>query len=429
MNERFEHRLVELILAFSLLACSFLLGFFLHENLPRTGNSSPTSPAESELSLEELQEEVSALRQLPWREKLSAEYLDEGRLREKLKRSLEEEAAQKDLIASEQVLKFLNLIPEEASLSQLLLNLYEGEILGFYDPAEKKLFIVGRNDNVPITRRLTAIHEMIHALQDQAFNLERFTTASFEGDDDQTIAIQALYEGDASLGTLLYLAERGTLGTSLSLALESVGTSSAQLESTPLYLNASLIFPYEEGLVFAQSIYKAGGWASINQAYLDPPRSSEEVIHPEKFLQKNDPPLDIEIPSLSDELEDWHLIRNNVLGEFDFRTIFRTSLPKEQADQAAEGWGGCRYQLYALGEARVFILNAIWDSAEDAQEAASAIDDFLKSRYHSAPVPYYHGSLYLGEDEAAILIPYGRSTQLVISPEQDLALALIKKLP
>lgn len=429
MNERFDYKVVELVLIFSLFVCAFLLGFFLHENLPRGENSPSTPVAEEGISLEELQEEVSALRKLPWQEKLVVEYLDKEKLREKLKLQLEKEAVQKDLAASEEVLKFLGLIRREDSLTQLLLNLYEEETLGYYDPAEKKLFIVERNDDMPITRRLTAIHEMIHALQDQVFNLSRFQPPSFQGNDDQATAIQALYEGDASFGMLLYLTEKGTLGTELSLALEALGTGSIQLENAPPYLRASIIFPYEEGLLFAQSIYQAGGWTSIDEAYTDLPRSSEEIIHPEKFLQKNDPPLDVEIPSFSQELAGWNLVRENVLGEFDFRTLFRISLPQEQADRAAEGWGGCRYQLYSQGEARTFVLNSVWDSTADAQEAAAALDDFLKNRFHSAPAPYYHGSLYLGEKEAAILIPYGKSTQLVIAPEQDLALELIKKLP
>ena len=54
--------------------------------------------------------------------------------------------------------------------------------------------------------QIVLAHETIHALpQDQAFDLEKLQESA--KNDDQSLAIQALIEGDASLGGAVYMQE------------------------------------------------------------------------------------------------------------------------------------------------------------------------------------------------------------------------------
>ncbi|MEI6309427.1 MAG: hypothetical protein WCP58_07285 [bacterium] len=417
----------ELVILLSLVLCAFLVGLTLYQQLPAF--KPPQMATESKFfDFDALAQEVAGIRQLPLLAAIPWEALDESQLKEMLVAMNAEMLNQQELESSEKVLQFLGLISSSSDLGKIILDLYGQEIVGFYDPLAKKMYLV-RRELMGFPERLTIAHELAHGLVDQRFDLGAFLHPLSPRNDDAATAAQSLVEGDAGITQTFYLQAHRSAGATLSLFLSSLVGEGSTLASAPSYLRDALLFPYQGGLPFVQAVYQYGGWTAVDQAYAAPPLSSEQILHPEKYLGEPDPPIEVEIPEYPEELAGWTLVRDNVLGEFDFRSWFRTFLPDADADRAAAGWGGCRYQLWQKGALSAFILNSRWDSADDAWEAQYALEMWLKYRFRQAPEVYFQGGLYSSPREAAVLYPDRSSLQLVMSPDEESALALLKNLP
>jgi PGF-CTERM protein len=145
---------------------------------------------------------------------------------------------------------------------------------------------------VRIDERVLA-HELVHALQDQQFGLERYTGET----RDEANAMDALIEGDASLVERRYTrrCREEWAGT----CLTTDGGEDGSLANTGVYLVT--YFPYSDGPAFVREFYRRGGWTAVNDLYDRPPASAEQVIHPETY--PDDDPANV---SFADETaSDW----------------------------------------------------------------------------------------------------------------------------
>lgn len=424
MKEGFSLSLRFLIIVLLLLVALFV-GFLLnHFMVFPAPSASPTAPP---LDVKTLEESVSQLRELPLKEEIPWRLLTPEEMQSELKKSLEEDLASEDLDASEKVLRFLGLYEGSKDLKQTLSELLEEQVYGFYDQETKELAVLQKSQKITAMERMALVHEIVHGLQDQNFDLSNYMPPKLEGDDDSLTAAQCLYEGDASWTSLLYVQKNFNPLSDLGLALESFQASGNQIKDVPPYLVESLLFPYQEGLAFVRYLYEQGGFDSVNEAFLHPPSSSEQIIHPEKYLAKEEP-QDIIFP-LPYALSDWTTVRQNTLGEFDFRFLFREVLSEEEALNASAGWAGSHYLYAEKGTDKAFILVSQWDSVKDAQEAYFGLEAYLKGRFSFAPENYGQGSLYTGENEAAIIYPEKTKIYLIFAPSGGMSKDLLEGLP
>ena len=185
----------------------------------------------------------------------------------------------------------IGFIPLDFNYQQGLIDLYLSQLGGYYDP-EKRHFVMAAW--MPVMLQTTiAVHELTHALQDQYFNLATFTDQN-KYTSDQLMARSALVEGDATLVMLDY--QRRLMGQA---GLESdksvsgvmlqniIGASMmAPMANVPSSLQNLLIFPYTSGLRFAHEFLKDGGYKRLDKIFRSPPRSTEEILHPELPVHK-----------------------------------------------------------------------------------------------------------------------------------------------
>jgi hypothetical protein len=287
--------------------------------------------------------------------------------------------------------------------------LYSEEVAGFYDPKRKQMYLIKEvetpGEKPGLIARLLGIgtgfnkdeqkttlsHEMSHALADQNFDLLKMQDVA-EKDDDRSLALQALIEGEATLVMMLDM-ERATGGTgrdlldaspalidfSLSLASAFIpfASSNAFLQAPPI-LRESMLFPYFKGMVFLLHMTNDSGWGRVNEAFRKPPLSTEQVLHPEKYLREVDEPTEIVLPPLGDVLgSGWKEVGQNVLGELQISILLRM----QQGVRAAAGWDGDRYAVFSgPGNKLGMVWYSTWDSDAEAREFASAY-----SRYRSLP--------------------------------------------
>jgi hypothetical protein len=353
---------------------------------PSPAAPSPTAPASAAASLAEsagpsaepdqavyatIESQVEALRELQRTSTVTPVLLDSAGVRDWLTKA---NAAQTNHLALANETKLfvrLGLLPAGSDLEQMELDLQAGQVVGFYDPKSKGLYVLSDSGGVGPVQKITFSHEYTHALQDQVFGLDKLAIdAPDQGDRD--LARTALVEGDATLAMTLW----STANMSILDLLAVVGDSSsaaqtAQLAKAPTILRESLTFPYVDGLAFVQSIYDMGGWAAVDQVYANPPDSTSQILHPDLYTKKVKP-VAVSVPAVPAALSGWKLTMQDTLGELQLRIWLEGENPNSTATttaaSATSAWAGDRVALYEgpNGEWAV-VLKTAWRSAAGAQ--------------------------------------------------------------
>jgi len=292
------------------------------------------------------------------------------------------------------LLKFLRLVGPEFELRRETTQLLTEQIAGFYEPKSRFFYLA---DWIPIDEQRAVIaHELTHALADQHFNLRRFEKWSTKNGDAK-LAAHALVEGEATALMVQYsLAERGLPSdlAKLPVSLKDVLLAgvTAPDPDHPVYSNApdvlkqSLQFPYVYGAGFVQVLVRDGAWRRVDDCYRALPQSSEQIMHPEKYLHGEAPVL-VGLPNISPLLgKGWRRADDDVTGEFGCFVLLKSTLGETRAAQAAAGWGGDRYGFYRdpTGTLSTYVQRSAWDSVDDAREYFEASTAHLESMYGTA---------------------------------------------
>jgi len=347
---------------------------------PTAALSSP-SPAASvdEAALyRQIEDDVIALRGLPATQRLEPTILDEAQLRVRLEAQFRAENPPAEIAASQESLVAMGLLPAGTSLADLYVNLLGSQVAGYYDPATKQIYVVARMGRIGAIEKVTFAHEFTHALQDQSFGLKGIQTDAI-GQGDRSLARLAMIEGDASLLMTQWLF--GHLDAA-AIAEITAGdpAAQAQLDATPPFLKDALLFPYLQGVMFVNSIYANGGWTAVDRAFGRLPDSTEQILHPDKYLAGEKPaavPLDA--AAIAGRLgAGWKATPADTLGELQIGSWLRARGVTGAgggigAETAAAGWGGDRYALIeGPNGAYALVILTAWDTPRDASEFAAA---------------------------------------------------------
>lgn len=351
---------------------------------------------------DEITREVARLRGLPAKTPFQRGVLSRTEIGQKLRERLAKDYSKDEVRIESGVLKRLGLLPDGADYEKLLFDLLTEQVAGFYDPYARTLYIA---DWLPLDMQRPALaHEIQHALQDQHFDLKQFSQPLKE-DGDRQLARSTLVEGDGTAVMLEFSAR--SMGLDVSKMPEmvarlgkqmmemSMGTTPA-FQKAPPVLRETLVFPYAVGLEFisalrqgaqaqaapsapsssGQAQQKLLPWSRIDEVFRSPPESTEQVMHPEKYFQREAPVRVTAAPitTLAPRKE----VRRDVLGEMTFKLLFGVRSSVDTASTAAAGWGGDRLVAYASadaaqsGELPVVVALSTWDSDRDTDEAEIA---------------------------------------------------------
>ena len=319
---------------------------------------------------------------------VAAGTVDSRRLKERVTVSIAEDYTPEELKSLETSLKAFGLIPESLDLRRYLPELLSSQVAGFYDPERKYLALVRPDKEMPEGADDTVlVHELTHALQDQHFDLHRFESRDPMSDMDT--ALTALFEGDATLVMLDF--QMGGRAEALPGTEEAMARIMAEPEkliaaspdfpgakeiaAAPAWLRDTLLFSYFQGSAFCVSARRRGGQALLDYAYTtDPPRSTEQILHPEKWHTRRDDPVGLRLPDLGGELPGYRKTAEGVMGELSLRIFLRESLKDaERSNAGAAGWGGDRFAVYEREGGRLVAWVTDWDTEADAGEFRSAL--------------------------------------------------------
>jgi len=110
------------------------------------------------------------------------------------------------------------------------------------------------------------------------------------------------------------------------------------------------------------------------------PESSEQVIHPDRFVGERDEPADVVFSQ--EAPPGWRDVHADALGELETRVFLEEHLgDRDVAVSAAQGWDGDRYRLLRGPPGEVLIWATVWDSGEEAAEFEDAVRRAFERRY------------------------------------------------
>jgi hypothetical protein len=342
--------------------------------------------------------EVSRIRGLPLRRPIPNEVVDRDELRRRLLQQAAEEKTKGETAAEGLALARWGMIPLAADYEGLLIDVLTEQIAGYYDPDTKRLTISKSAGDDAGWAELVLAHEIDHGLQDQAFDLKKFEDVP-DTEGDARAARRALVEGDGvALMLEVTLARSGAKvpwgNPRITAAIEEELASPGQgeLDRAPLAIREAMIFPYRAGLGFVAALRRRQPWSAVDAAFARPPRSTEQILHPERYFA-DDKPVSIQLAPLA-SLRGFARAHETVWGELGFQLFLRShGLDKEAAEQAAAGWGGDRAVVLArAGDRRAQraagISRSEWDSEVDAIEAEEAAVKALDASIPGAVVEH-----------------------------------------
>lgn len=315
---------------------------------------------------------------------VEVEVHDERRIREHLRGELEEE----DLVESRETYTALGLLSEGVDLEALITAVLSEQVIGYYDPDAKRLVVrddvmrrLGRIGVAGLDEtRVVLVHELVHALQDQ--HLELGARVDDDWDSDPETAYRSVVEGDATLAMIGYAAAQSNrpleLITQSRAALEAIAAAESQsrggaLDRAPAILRVSLIAPYLRGLNFVATLHGEGGWEAVNGAHRRLPASTEQVLHPEKYVTR-ELPDHVALPAFATlERAGYEELSEDTLGELELGVYLGQRAPSGVDELAAAGWSGDRLRAYRhRGSRAAIVWWTVWDDEGEARQAEAA---------------------------------------------------------
>lgn len=350
-----------------------------------TGCATSAKPARGPAELLSHQPEtfvarVARLRQLSERKPTPVLFNDERTFHEVANKKAEREAIRPTPIDLPAVQLSLGLLfaAKGAAPARSFGSLHRSQMVAFYDEFTHQVHILekARQDaELPFV----VAHELGHSLQFQHFRVPEIAGVI---DEDARLARLALLEGDAMLVMAAFASDENHVPLSRVLVRMAQGAlqaslqgyrqaleQSPELESAPPFQRERLIFPYQAGASFVAQVYRAGGFKLVNRLYEVPPASTEQILHPEKYLA-GELPVPVRAPAPT---PGWQVVQSGHVGELLVRAMLDVCNERPVAHQAAAGWGGDAFTVVSRGDQGALLFVSTWDSELDAREFERAM--------------------------------------------------------
>jgi hypothetical protein len=321
---------------------------------------------------------VEKERGLTFKSRPKIEILEDGPFIKRLDSARKSDPAyEKDTKSFSALLRSLAFVRGDGDPEELLDALLSGAVGGFYDPTTKVLVVRSANAG-PLTKAVI-VHELVHALEDQHFGLERPELK--KRNDDSAAAFQFLAEGSARYIENKYRSTF-TKAERSKAAQEEMAMDGQdrlfELVSDPDYVNAipfmfaELLAPYELGKGFVADLVRDRGRAGLDEAFRNPPTTTEQVLDVKKYLAKEP----AKVLARPDVPAGATIVDNGVVGMASIDALLAT--PADLADieeigAEATGWGGDSYVVWDVPGKECFRMDVVMDTPTDRAELRAGL--------------------------------------------------------
>ena len=363
---------------------------------------------------------VEKWRELSLPEPLPIEFLTRRQLRDQWGEQSYEQETLEAVQTQQQFYTALGLIEPDVDLMQAALDTQSDILLGYYTPDEKVMYIIAESVNMFAQEEMTFAHEYVHALQDYHFDLGTYLNNN--GSADALLAARSLPEGDARLVEELFTYQNITKDQLDYTVYRYLFQEHPEIEGVSPALGIFTYFPYTAGEYFVVYLYIEGNftWDKVNQAYRNPPISTEQVMHPEKYLA-GERAVVVNLPDLAPVLGSaWHELDRNVLGEAGFLVWLIDKVESQVAIDGAAGWDGDAYTLWTNEDNQRLVAElSQWESNAEASQFLEAFTDYMNLREENS-TRYEEGDVQFWEDKGGItlLSRQGQQVLVLIAPDR-----------
>ena len=275
--------------------------------------------------------------------------------------------AREELRHYEGVLRAMGVASGALDLLTAYNQVADGGTLAFYDPAERRVRV--RGTNLTVGLRVTLVHELTHALQDQHFDLERIYGE--ELDSSEALAFRGLVEGDALRIEDLFVEQELSQEEQADYDEEYAGElsdSEAATSDVPPFVNAGFGVPYLLGHPLVLMLANEGGNGAVDDALRDPPTTEEHLFDPASYLaDESGEELDLE---LDDGIE---VLDEGPFGSPSWYLLLAEHLDPKVAFDAALGWAGDHYATFEDGDADCVQAAFAGDDEDDERAMRDAL--------------------------------------------------------
>jgi hypothetical protein len=278
-------------------------------------------------------------------------------------------------------------------------------VLGYYSPSKDAIVLVSESETPTLDGELTLGHELVHALQDQHFDLSNRSALT----RDQYNGQNGLIEGDPQRVQFAYQDYcEGEWQCIAAVDDDSEdgtdGDSGSSIHYGVYFLN---YFPYSDGYTFVEDLRQRGGWDAVDAAYENPPVSAEQVISPEKYPDETPVTVDLADQTrngwtrvdptvdLDRERKPYATLGQSALSTMFMYTAFdeynesRVVEPEEFLNREGtgdplnydlpetSGWNGDRLHVYERAGETAYAWRIVWESPSEAREFAAGYRELL----------------------------------------------------
>jgi hypothetical protein len=299
---------------------------------------------------------------------------------------------------NDQVWEALFVVGESTGSESAISNTFGSSVAGFYSPVDDEIKIITDSPDSPTLDNATLVHELVHALQDQHYNL---TNATYRGTtQDGDLAVDGVVEGEANYVEQRYVDRCGVEWE----CVETPATGGGGGPGPNLGVLVTVLQPYSDGPVYVRELVERGGWQAFEERFVDPPVSTEQTIH----LTDEDPvPIAFEDRATngwqtfpdqgvngSDTVGEasiyamfWYQSRTNDADAVAWRDFLDSTSRFDTYDYAATpsaGWGNDRLFPYRRGSGDDaeygYVWVTEWDTPADAREFEAAYEEILAAQ-------------------------------------------------
>lgn len=402
---------------------------------PTATLSSPTDREREEIAA--IQLEVADLRGLAIKGENPTFIVTKRQVRPVLERLYTSAGGTEQQVEEQKIqLVALGLIKPTYNLFDNILNNIADGIGGFFDPATDEIYVIGTRFGG--IEHIIYAHEYDHALVYQNFDLEQ---AGIDPvclkNEDACNAFTALVEGDATLLMYQWWDQYASPQDIRDFLTYYQSWAALPEQFPPPFAEKNTNFPYVQGLAFVEYIYDRGNWADVNQLYLNPPLSTEHILHPSKYRAR-EAPIAITKPDLSSILgSEWQALVADTLGEWTTYLILgygadnAAQLDDLTASTAAAGWGGDGYQIYYNADLEQTVLAAewAWDTDADQNQFFQAMREYLDQRFRGSRTARQGAECWNVNEQFSCIFRAGLRTLWLLAPDQDMLDQILTAFP
>ena len=333
----------------------------------------PTEPAsEFDATIDELIAFVEEARGLAFQTRPEVAALPEDDFVDRYQTVLAEDLAEdpEGLAHFSGIYAALGLLPPGVDLAEALSSFGDAGVLGFYDPETDELVVRGE-ELTPYTR-LTIVHELVHAIDDQWFDLDR--PAYEDAVDEVGFGFSAVVEGNARRIEDEYRRSRSAAERAEIDAEEfSFGIGVDLSAFTPAFIDLQLA-PYQFGEVFVDGLVARGGNEALAEALESPPVTSEQVVDVDAF-DEGEGAIDVPPPPA-----DGPVVEEGIFGQVLIEILLINDVGAGLGISAGEGWGGDWFVSWDQGDDTCLRVDMVGDTDRDTDELFDGFSRWVQGR-------------------------------------------------